>query len=507
MSARPSEPALTRRGALAAFAALVGSSALAGCGGGGPSAASGSTLVSTWRDRAGDGQLAPAAGEPLRVRTELGPAATGVGRLTRVAHVTDAHVMDAASPARVPFLDRLGPPLQSTFRPQEALTARVLSGALRSVRRLGPAAVIEGGDVIDNAQANELAAALALLGGGVVEPGSGPHGYLGVQSAADPDPFYYRPDLDAPRHPGLLTRATRPFAARGAGAAWYPVLGDHDVLVQGELVPSPLTRSLAVGDRALWDLPQGLSLPSGLTLTSGGSPDGPVVPGVVSDLLQAALAGPTVRVPADPRRREIPLDEAIAALSRRSALRGAGTAGQRLDYAFDLGDRVRVVVLDLARRDGGSGGLVVSGQVEWLERELAAAASRWVLVVSHQPLESSAGGEALLAVLDAHPRVAAALAGHIHRNEIRPRASPAGGYWLITTASLIDYPQQARAIELIATEGGGIALRTWMLDHTDPSGIGTISRQLAYLDAQGGRPMGFAGTADDRNVVLHRRAP
>ncbi len=84
----------------------------------------------------------------------------------------------------------------------------------------------------------------------------------------------------------------------------------------------------------------------------------------------------------------------------------------------------------------------------------------------------------------------AALAGHTHRNSIEAR----GHYWLINTASLIDYPQQARALRVVATAGGGVAIQTWMLDHTG-SELGTISRQLAYLDAHGGRPKGFAGDA------------
>jgi len=125
--------------------------------------------------------------------------------------------------------------------------------------------------------------------------------------------------------------------------------------------------------------------------------------------------------------------------------------------------------------------------------------------VSHQPLESSTGGDLLLELLDSHPRVIAALSGHTHRNRIVPRPTPAGGYWLISTASLIDYPQQARALRILATVGGGVAIQTWMLDHASPGPLGTISRELAYLDAQGGRPHGFAGTRLDRNVTLYLR--
>jgi hypothetical protein len=165
-----------------------------------------------------------------------------------------------------------------------------------------------------------------------------------------------------------------------------------------------------------------------------------------------------------------------------------------------------LIVLDLARRAGGSGGLVRPDQPGWLAGELRRAGRRWVVVVSHQPLAGSEGGEELLALMDGSPRVIAALAGHTHRNQVEPRESAGGGYWLIETASLIDYPQQARALRVVATAGGGVALRTWMLDHTFPGDLGQISRQLAYLDAQGGRPNGFAGGPLDRNLVLYRRA-
>jgi hypothetical protein len=40
-------------------------------------------------------------------------------------------------------------------------------------------------------------------------------------------------------------------------------------------------------------------------------------------------------------------------------------------------------------------------------------------------------------------------------------------------------------LRVVATAGGGVATQTWMLDHTFPGDLGTISRKLAYLDAQG----------------------
>jgi 3',5'-cyclic AMP phosphodiesterase CpdA len=493
---------MTRREAL-----FLGGGALlaAGCGSARSTAAgSGSTLASTWADPRGSGTLAPGPGEAFVARTDLGPVRAVESVIATLAHVTDAHVLDASSPARVPFLDRLGPPFESTFRPHETLTAQVLAGAVRAIRALGPDAVIQGGDLIDNDQRNELAWALAALRGGIVRPDR----YFGVQLASDPDPFYYRPDLDAPQHPGLLTRAARPFASLGAGAPLYPVLGDHDILVAGEIVPTAQTRALASGDEALWELPPGLSVPPGTSLTAGGSPDGPPLPGLVNGFLARALAGPKVRVPANPSRREMPASEVVARLRAptpgpRSAEPGMRATGlPSLDYAADVGRDLRLIVLDLARRGGGSGGLVRPDQPGWLASQLQDVGSRWVVAVSHQPLASSEGGDVLLSLLDAHPNVIAVLSGHTHRNLIEPR----GHYWLISTASLIDYPQQARALRVVRTQGGGVAIQTWMLDHAFPGDLGTISRELAYLDAQGGRPKGFAGGRLDRNVTLYRAA-
>ncbi len=449
------------------------------------------------------------AGEPLVERFELGGRASLRRPLGLLAHLTDAHVIDASSPARVTFLARLGPPFQSTFRPQEALTSHVLVGMVAALRALGPEVVIEGGDLIDNCQRNELDAAVAALAGGEVRPGSGPEGYFGPQSDVNPDPFYYRPALDAPRHPGLLRDATRPVRSSGLGARWLPVLGDHDVLVQGELVPTPLTQALAVGDRALWTLPEGLSLPPGFELHAGGSPDSPPLSGMVDQFLLAALQGRTVAVPPDSARAQLSVAEVTGRLRTAAGLTAGGVeldgSHGRLDYVHDLGDRLRVVGLDLASREGGSAGRVGAGQVEFVESALAGARERFVIFVSHQTLRQTVGGDEIEAALDGARNVVLVLSGHTHHNRIRPRETRAGGYWTVETSSLIDWPQQSRALRLHETDRG-VAIETWMVDHvptgSDPE-LGAISRRLAYGDVSGGRPGNFAGEPRDRNAMLH----
>ena len=487
---------VTRRRALAEAGLGAAALLLAGCGTARQAAApDGSTLASTWRDPTGDGTLQVAPGEPLIDRFELGAGGEPGRPLARLAHLTDAHALDAQSPARVTFLDRLGPPFTSTFRPQEALTAQVLAGAVAAVDAFGADAVIQGGDLIDNAQANELRQALAVLAGGRVDRASGHGAYVGVQSAADADPFYYRPDIDAPRHPGLLGDALAAFESRGLRAPAHPVLGDHDVLVAGVLPPTPTTQAIAIGGHAVWDLPSGLDIPHVEVLAQ--TPDGLAAPAAIGSLVDVLLTLPGVAVPADSGRRELAVGEALA------ALRAGGTL---LDYHLDLGESVRVIVLDLVRRGGGSGGLVHPGQPAWLAAQLRGAGERWVVVATHQPLTASDGGADLLALLDRHPRTLAVLSGHTHRSRIQARGAANGGYWLITTASLIDYPQQSRALLIRAGADGGAVVETWMLDHV-PARLGQISRALSYLDPQGGRPQGFAGGRLDRNVRLHRPPP
>jgi 3',5'-cyclic AMP phosphodiesterase CpdA len=471
-----------------ALAVLV----LAGCGGdraGAPRAPTGSTLHATWVDPDGDGTLQRGPGERLRDRSELARAARPGRTLASLAVLTDVHVRDEESPARVPFLDRLGEPLSSTFRPQEALSAQVLDAAVRALNAARPDAVFELGDLADNAQANELALATGVLNGGLVRPDSGAGGYQGPQDASNPDPAFYRPEVDPPRHPGLLAAAQRPFRAPGLRAPWYATPGNHDLLVAGELAATPRTNAVAIGGEAVTALDSDVPVPRA---------EDALTARFIDRVLADGLPGKTRRVAPDPARRELSPAQAVAGLERASGRRGRDG---RLDEVVDLGPRVRAIVLDTVRRRRGAGGVVSGAQVAWLARALRDAGGRWILVLSHQPLAKVRGGERALALLDRDPRVLAALNGDSHHNRIAARRTPAGGFWLIGTASLADFPQQARMLRVRETAGGGAVLETWALD-TAPSPLADTARALAFLDAQGGRPARAAGTPADRNARL-----
>jgi 3',5'-cyclic AMP phosphodiesterase CpdA len=495
-----------------ALAALLLAALLAGCGGrdepepAAAPAAGGSTRAATWVDRDGDGTLERGPGEALRPRAALGHRERPGRELARVALVTDAHVRDEESPARPTFLDRLGSPFESTFRPQESLTAQVLAAQLRALRAERPRQVLVAGDLVDNAQANELDQALAVLRGGGVRPDSGARGYRGVQEADNPDPFFYRPDVDPPRHPGLLDAAQRPFRSLGAGVPWLPALGNHDWLAAGEVPATPTIQARATGGTAIADV----DLEEALAGLDVDAPD----PQAIDAALAAGLPGREVRVPADAARRLVDRAQAVERLREAS---GVGATDGRLDYVRDLAPGVRLVVLDTeaARaeglaagaagaglgdgetRRGADGAVLTPAQLAWLDAQLAAAGERWVLVLSHRRLDAGAH-----AVLARHPRVVAALHGDTHRHAIEP----VGRVWQIGTASLADWPQQGRMLALNAAPSGGVVLDTWTVDHAGGRLAGT-SRELAFLDAQGGRPQGDAGERADRNARLFRSAP
>ncbi len=178
-----------RRALIAAGVILAIGLVLVLAGGGGETPApapTGSTLDGTWVDADGNGTLERGPGEPMIDRTELAPASPPVRTLATFVQVTDSHVRDEESPARASLLDRLDPDLNSTFRPQEALSPQVLGSTLASIDTMDPDAVLLTGDLTDSNQRNELDQFLGILRGGEVDPDTGTPGYQGPQEASNP---------------------------------------------------------------------------------------------------------------------------------------------------------------------------------------------------------------------------------------------------------------------------------------------------------------------------------
>ena len=221
--------------------------------------------------------------------------------------------------------------------------------------------------------------------------------------------------------------------------------------------------------------------------------------------ITAGVDGTYRDVPADPRRTPLAPEQVVERLAQAADV---PTRDGLLAYDRELAPGVRLVALDTADRAGGSDGTLPADELDWLAETLRAHAGEHLLIASATPLEETRGGDAALELLDRTPGVVAVLSGDTHRAQIRPRRTADGGYWLVRAPSLIDYPQALRALRLVELADGRVALETWLVDHAgDPAAGGTlglagISRDLAFLDVQGGRAREWNGSPADRNARL-----
>jgi metallophosphoesterase (TIGR03767 family) len=585
-----------RRSVLRGAGALAGAAALgidafparAASAAPGPKHPGGTTLERTLLrgSRSGAGgycAIVAGPGEPYLVRTDLGIAAQN-GRQARrqgvVAFVqlTDTHLIDAQSPARVEFLDRYSPEADSAFdfsaayRPQEMLTVHVLEAMIQRVVELGvgPATgrplgfVVATGDNTDNTQRNEFTWMMKVLDGEPVRPDSGDTSkWEGVhdQDVATYDTQYWHPDGTPTTLPtaqddearslygfpvvkGLLDAARRPFAPVGLGVPWYSTFGNHDGLVQGN-APQPETFSqIATGPIKVVGLSGAVSPADASRALSGQDPA----------KLAALFAGPARVVTADSERATITRTESVALQAGHGYGEGGVPAGVAY-WAKSLGSSIPglLISLDTVNPNGLSDGSIDTAQLAWLEA-LLVAGSRSYFSAAGQPVSNPSGVDRLFVVVSHHsvasmtndqqgvadmgrrvlgpevrdlllrfPNVVLWVNGHTHRNEVTPhKRTGGGGFWEINTASHVDWPQQARAIEIADNRDGTLSVFGTVLDHAAAESYGrktdsalhlaSLARELAANDwqervAPSNGQDHRRGRLEDRNVELLVKAP
>jgi metallophosphoesterase (TIGR03767 family) len=509
-------------------------------------------------------------GEPHLVRDDLGapdPASRPqAGRaLLSLVQITDLQLADVQSPTRFEFLNRFfADPRYAEIvpvqRPQEALNAHAIDATLRTLNAVRgpvttapPQLAVTTGDAIDNAQWNEMQAFLALFDGGVVRPGSGGPGYVGVQSPDWPDDFFWKPDRDGgpgedvfrrefgfPHHPGLLERAMAEFSAGGLRLPWLSCFGNHEALNQGVGRITPGIVAALTGNHKPLRLPADFDHDRALEL--------------FTEHPEAFMAGPSVTITADPGRRAVTRRDFVEAHFRPGAKPfGHGfTVQNRIDgtayYAHDT-PAVRLIALDTACLAGGAAGCLDHDQARWLEARLGEVHSsyrgpdggevrtrhddRLVIVFSHHGVDtlSNARGEhrgpdgapllgaaEVVALLHRFPNVVLWLNGHTHTNAVRPRPDPdrpGRGFWEVTTCAIVDWPCQTRMVELVDT-GECLSIVCTMVDHDTPAGprsldtgddLAALHRELAANMPLIGADSERAGAPGDRNAELRMTPP
>jgi metallophosphoesterase (TIGR03767 family) len=486
----------------------------------------------------------------------FGEPPIGVARvIANFVHISDTHICDAQSPARVEYLDRYADPhnplskvinsLVGTYRAHEMFTTQVLESMVQRINRIKKApitlegidAVIATGDITDNAQSNELDWFMRIMTGERIRPDSGARDKWEGFGGTIYSEHFWNPEGtpkgerdDQPRSsygfpvvPELTHAVRASFFASGLEKEWFAVHGNHDALLQGTVVPDDLLRRIAIGSRKFIDLPESEVLKTLQAISESGPasyPDGSlassveVTPDIQRDFLTQNMFAHAMSAHGNGH-----------GFNQEIAERGARYWVRRVGAAV-------VISLDTVNPYGGWQGSLDLAQFEWLIDTISQNRGSYVVIVSHHPLQDLVNGyspnglkrilkEDLLVELSRFSNVILWLAGHTHRNKITYFGPDEyRGFWQIETSSLIDWPQQGRIVEVFEDRDGEVCIGTTMFDHAgsigiDPSHIklddvhnlAGLSRLLAVNDWQRrGGPFAIErneGQPQDRNAFLH----
>ncbi|MDH7793788.1 TIGR03767 family metallophosphoesterase [Ochrobactrum sp. AN78] len=355
---------------------------------------------------------------PILVREDLAGAKPQRDRrrssIAAFVHLTDLHIIDAASPSHAAFMRQFGglngvidgAPLSNAWRPHDTLTLQVLDAMVRRVNAVqkGPVSgrpfdfAISTGDNADTRAMHELQAVVTTLNGGVTSMSAADAPYVGIQDNAvvsqqtydaywhpEPSPGAQADDLwkrayGYPVVEGFLSAINRPVVAQGLDMPWYTGFGNHDELDFGVFSSgnvNAFTAAIGVGNRAPVSLPRGMSASDFIgELVQG---DGDIVEQMIASL-------PARIVKAAPTRRPFTKTEFIKhhldSIGRHGP-RGHGFSEDNLTkqnayYRFRMAERMTGIMLDTTNPQGGPDGSLDINQAQWLEVQLRSVSSSYL---------------------------------------------------------------------------------------------------------------------------------
>ncbi|WP_306300043.1 TIGR03767 family metallophosphoesterase [Arthrobacter sp. BF1] len=502
--------------------------------------------------------------------------------LASFGQITDTHIMDPTSPAHTVLgllrtSDTLEERQSYLYRPQDALTVHVMDAMIRRLNavRIGPIAgrpfdfYVSTGDSSDRRGTNEVLAFIETLNGDKTSTFAFPGLSTSVQSPiALPDEiarFVWQPVPSKNKTPSriwqdtygfpvskeFLASASKLITTGGSNVPWYSGFGNHDALIKGVGnfgTPNEIYYSyLSTADKIPLGLPEGMDFASFMKEIK--SPTEPHLKEIL-----ASMPGRVVKPSAE--RRPMTKTEFMSAHLVNTGPHGPVGHGFTAEnvrsgkayYRFKMADGIIGIMLDTTDSTGGGQGSIDGAQAQWLEKELRSASSiqydkagkrrrrnvqdQLVVLFSHHPSRTfgpqwSAGFDSqavtsshtVLELLAGYPNVILWVSGHMHSNNVWPRASRMGnfGFWEVNTASHIDFPQQARSIEIIDNNDGTLSIAGVMVDHSDPvtldytrsfsaTQLAAFSAELA-LNSPAPNVLARSGTDKDQNVELLLKKP
>ncbi|MFB9164916.1 TIGR03767 family metallophosphoesterase [Arthrobacter psychrochitiniphilus] len=464
---------------------------------------------------------------------------------------------------------------RSTFfyRPQDSLSVHVLDAMIRRLNSMesGPITdrpfdfYISTGDSSDRRATNEVIAFIDTLNGEKTSAFALPGNTASMQSPIElPESiarFVWQPvppkvktgsrvwqdKYGFPNTAHLLSSASKPVSTEGANVPWYSGFGNHDAMIPQSSkdfgTPNETYYSfLAVGDKFPLEIPSGIEFSSFMESLENPSP---------AKLTSIVSSMPGFNVKPSTNRRAMSKTEFMSAHLINSGPQGPPGHGFTTDnlrtgetyYTFPLADGILGIMLDTTDTTGGGQGSVSRKQADWLESALNEVSAvrydlqgriinsnvenRLVVLFSHHPSYTFAqpktqgldpgsiiSGQAMLDLLGRYPNLILWVSGHMHRNKVWPRHSVLGnhGFWELNTASHIDYPQQARTVEILDNDDGSLSIFGVMVNHSEPrtirysgsfnpADLAVFSSELA-LNSPASNTAARIGTDNDQNVEL-----